>query len=63
VNYRVYKLNPAGGIVSGEWLEADDEQQARAQAEAMCGRGVPGVELWEGARLIVRLTCADEQLA
>jgi hypothetical protein len=63
VNYRVYKLNPAGGIVSGEWIEADDEQQARIQAEALCGRGVPKVELWQGRRLVGRYSCQDEQVA
>lgn len=63
VSYRVYKLNPAGGIVSGEWIEADDEQHARAQAQALCGRGVPTVELWQGARLIGCYACQDAPVA
>jgi len=63
LDYRVYKLNPAGGIVSGEWIEADDEQHARDQALAMCGRGVPTVELWQGARLIGRYACEGEPAA
>lgn len=63
MNYRVYKLNPAGGIVSGDWIEADEEGEACSQAKAMCGRGVPTVELWQGARLVGRYTCQDEQVA
>src|SRR5262245_49656978 len=63
VHYRVYKLNPAGGIVSGDWIEADDEADARAQAEAQCGRGVPTVELWHGARLVGRFACQGEPVA
>jgi len=30
LHYRVYRLNPAGAIVSGDWIEAEDERQARA---------------------------------
>lgn len=61
--YRVYKLNPAGRIVSGEWIEADDEAQALAKAEALCGDGVPQVELWQGARRVAVLACSNDKAA
>jgi hypothetical protein len=63
VHYRVYKLNPAGRIVSGEWIEADNEPHARAQAQDLCGHGTPSVELWQGVRRIAVLPCDDEQAA
>lgn len=63
MHYRVYKLNPAGRIVSGEWIEADSEHQARALAHALCDDGTPEVELWQGARRIAVLPCADDEAA
>jgi hypothetical protein len=60
ISYRVYRLNPAGAIVSGEWIEADDEQDARRRAHALCGDGTPGVELWQGARKLAVFPCRDE---
>jgi hypothetical protein len=63
VHYRVYKLNPAGRITSGEWIEADNEPHARAMAQTLCEPGVPSVELWQGARRIAVLPGDDEQAA
>lgn len=63
MQYRVYKLNAAGGIVSGDWIEADDEPDACRQAQDLCGPGVPGVELWQGARLVGRYDCVEEPTA
>ena len=61
--YRVYKLNPAGRIVSGEWIEAENEPQALAQAATLCGDGVPQIELWQGARRLAVLPCSDDKAA
>lgn len=55
VHYRVYKLDPAGRIMSGLWIEADSEPDARAQAEALCDEGSPQVELWQGTRKVAVL--------
>ena len=60
VHYRVYKLDPAGRIMSGAWIEADNEDQARDRAQALCGEGSPQVELWQGARKVAVLPCGDK---
>ena len=60
MHYRVYRLNPAGAITSGDWIEADDELQARAWAQAFCDRGTPNVELWLGARRVATLPCRED---
>lgn len=63
MHYRVYKLNAAGRIVSGEWIEADTERLALAQAESLCGDGAPQIELWQGARRVAVLPCAGAKAA
>lgn len=63
MHYRVYKLDPAGHIVSGEWIEAESEPEARDQAQALCGDGVPSVELWQGTHKLAVLPCSDERAA
>lgn len=60
LHYRVYRLNPAGAIVSGDWIEAEDEPQARARAETYCDEATPNVELWQGARKLAVLPCHRE---
>lgn len=59
MHFRVYKLDPAGRIMSGAWIEAEDEPQARALAQAFCGEGSPQVELWQGAQKLAVLDCDD----
>jgi hypothetical protein len=63
VQYRVYKLNQAGRIVSGEWIEATDDGQARAMAHEMCDDATPSVELWQGRRRVAELPCKDNAIA
>jgi hypothetical protein len=53
-NYRYYGLNSAGRIRSAEWFRADSDKDAIAQtkvqhADATC-------EIWEGRRLVARLS-------
>ena len=59
-NYRAYKLDPAGRIVAGEWLEAEDDLAARAAAHALCDEATPSVELWQGARRVAVLPCPED---
>lgn len=61
--YRAYKLNPAGRIVSGEWIEAATEREALLRAEALCDEGAPQVELWQGARRLAVLPCSGDKAA
>jgi hypothetical protein len=59
VHYRVYKLNPVGRIVGGDWIEASDEAEARALAHQMCDETTPEVELWLGASRLATLPCEE----
>lgn len=63
LHYRVYRLNPAGVIVSGEWIEADSEPQARSRAATFCDADTPMVELWQGTHKLAVLPCHDEPSA
>jgi hypothetical protein len=55
--YRAYLLNPAGRITWGDWIEADDQQEAEAKAHALCSEGSPMVELWQGAERLAEIPC------
>jgi hypothetical protein len=62
-NYRLYRLDGAGGINSAEWLEAADDEPASRRAAELCVDGGV-VELWARDRLVVRLgSAANETLA
>lgn len=63
MNYRVYKLDPRGRIVSGHWIEAQSEEEARDMAHALCDVATPAVELWQGARRIASLPCEPAENA
>ena len=63
MHYRVYKLNSAGRIVSGDWIEAESERQAIARAETFRADGAPQIELWQGARRVAILPGADTRAA
>ncbi len=58
-SYRIYKLNPAGRIVSGEWIEAATDEQAQVLAHEHCDHATPSVELWDGPRRVAVLPCED----
>ncbi len=57
--YRAYRLNPAGRITLGEWIEAANDEEAKARAHDFCDEATPTVELWKGAACIAVLPCAD----
>ncbi|CAN7565702.1 hypothetical protein LJR225_004184 [Phenylobacterium sp. LjRoot225] len=59
MSYRVYRLNRAGAIISGEWIEAESEQDARRMAHSLCDEGTPSVELWQGPRKVGVFPCSD----
>jgi hypothetical protein len=63
VQYRVYKLNLAGRIVSGHWIEAENDGQARVKAHEMCDNATPAVELWQGRRRVALLPCEEDAVA
>jgi hypothetical protein len=55
--YRAYLLDAAGKITWGDWIEADDQEGAKAKAHALCTEGAPTVELWQGTRRLAELPC------
>jgi hypothetical protein len=56
-SYRIYKLNPAGRIEVGAWVEAPDDEGARVRAHDYCDEASPQVELWQGRRCLGRISC------
>lgn len=54
--YRIYHLDGAGRVDSAEWLEADDDASAVADAVKTVIKAV-SAELWQGNR---RLACFDQ---
>lgn len=52
--YRLYRLDKAGKISSAEWLDAADDDAARAQAGELTGLNGNHYELWERNRLVTR---------
>jgi hypothetical protein len=61
--YRAYRLDKAGRIVSGDWLEAADDESAKDLARAFCDDLTPTVELWQAQRRVAVLPCDEEQAA
>jgi len=51
--YRLYRLDGAGKITSGDWVEAEADDEALRHAQALLG-GTGRFELWEKDRLIAR---------
>lgn len=63
MDYRIYKLNAAGRIVSGDWVTAPDEDEAMRLAQAMCDHATPTVEVWLGAQRLASLPCHQDETA
>lgn len=53
-SYRLYSLDGVRKVASAEWLEAEDDRSAIEAATNMV-RG-QDYELWQGARLVARLS-------
>jgi len=51
--YRLYCLDGANKVASAEWIDADDDEAAIEVAKDMMDG--QECEVWQGARLIVRL--------
>jgi len=52
--YRLYRLDGAGKIISAEWVEADSDELALAQAHNAVVTGGVSFELWQRNRLVAR---------
>jgi hypothetical protein len=49
-NYRLYRLDGAGKITTGEWIDAGDDQEAVDKANALGRDG--RYELWNRGRMV-----------
>jgi hypothetical protein len=56
-SYRLYGLDGVSRVASGEWIDADDDQQAIEAARDRFGDG--HCEIWQGPRLVARLERRD----
>ncbi len=55
--YRIYWLDRHGRIKRGEWIEAQDDDDARKQAEGLCDGATPTIEVWNGPRHVDEIDC------
>lgn len=59
IDYRLYRCDSTGKIISAEWLSAPDDAEALAQAKALEAGVI--VEIWERQRLVARLDAAGDR--
>jgi hypothetical protein len=59
--YRAYKVDRRRHIQAATWIEAPDDQAAKAEArQELCEDGTPVVELWQATRLVDEIECEDD---
>jgi hypothetical protein len=58
--YRAYRVDRGRHFLNGQWLEARNDAEAKDQAQELCEEGAPTIELWQAARLVDEIDCADE---
>ncbi|MFL6762390.1 MAG: hypothetical protein ACJ8FB_07510 [Sphingomicrobium sp.] len=56
--YRLYCLDDRGQISLANWIEADTDQEAVAEAQAL-EHGALSFEVWQGKRLVAELAAKD----
>lgn len=56
-NYRLYRLDGAGKIMSAEWIEAEGDEHALRDAQ---GRAPGSFELWDKERLVERFRASGQ---
>ena len=61
MEYKLYRLDNSGHIVSGRDVVADDDLTVLQEAEKDCERYA--VEIWQGARRVARVKIGNAPLA
>ena len=56
--FRLYRLDGAGRITTAEWLDAADDEEARAKARSVGDSA--RFELWDRSRLVDRVNPAPD---
>jgi hypothetical protein len=60
-SYRAYQVDGQRRILSAKWVEAANDEEAKAKAaDDLCEEDVPVVELWQATRLVDEITCEDD---
>jgi hypothetical protein len=60
-NYRAYQVDGHKRILSATWVDAANDEEARAKAVSeLCEDDIPAIELWQATRLVDELDCGDE---
>ena len=58
--YRAYRLDRRRRIRSGVWVDAKNDTDAVTQAEELCDRDTPSVEVWKSTRFVDEIECEDD---
>jgi hypothetical protein len=59
--YRAYRIDERRRIISAEWVEAPNDEQARQKAsDELCQDDIPKVELWQATRLVDEIECDED---
>ncbi len=58
--YRAYRLDERHRIKTGDWIDANNDADAKAQAAELCEDGVTSVELWQAQKKIDEIDCPDD---
>jgi len=60
--YRAYRVDRRKHIQAAAWIEAPDDEAAKAEAkDELCEDGAPLVEVWRGARKVDEVPCDDDE--
>lgn len=60
-SYRAYQVDARKRILSATWVEAANDEQAKAKATAeLCEEDIPLIELWQATRLVDEIDCGNE---
>ncbi len=61
--YRAYRLDSRHRIKSGDWIDAPNDDAAKAKAAELCEEGVTSIELWQAQQKIDEIDCppADDE--
>ena len=58
--YRAYQIDHRHKIKAGEWIVAEDDDAALAQAAELCEDGVESIELWQARTKVAELDCPPD---
>lgn len=58
--YRAYRLDGRRRILTGGWLQAENDAEAIAHAADLCDERTDAIELWEASRLVKDVDCAPD---